>query len=167
MQAEFSRLISLDKIGTSEINETFEATPDELKALAKRFSVIEIEYFRLSVKVSFAKDGEYKVVGNFSSKITDESVISLKPISYTTTDSFTTVFSNKIIKNGEEFDINTEDIEMFSGDKIDVGSVAAEYLALSLDPFPHAENETFEYKEKQEQQDNPFSCLKNLKSNKN
>ncbi len=163
MQEEFSRIISLTDIGRAQTDKNYTASAAELSALAKRFNILSIDFFNLSVTVTFINEGEYKVLGKFTAGIKDKSTISLEPVCYEVSDSFETVFSRHVKEDDESFDIEAPDTELLIGNEIDVGKIAAEYLALSLDPFPHNEGETFIYKNSESENDSPFSSLQQLK----
>ena len=164
MQEEFSRTIPLSDIGRAEITKEYAATPEELKALAKRFDIVGIDSFNLSVKLSFEREGEYTLSGHFTAEIRDKSVITLTPVSYEVSDSFNTVFSRYAEETEESFDIDSPDTELLEGNEIDVGRIAAEYLALSLDSFPHNDGEVFAYnKDNAEKDIGPFAALQKLK----
>ena len=164
MQEEFSRIIPLSDVGTSEITEEYTASADELETLAKRFHVVSIGFFKLQATVAYIRDGEYSLNGKISASVTDKSVISLEPVSYEVSDSFKTIFSKYTEETDDNFDIDSPDTEILESDEIDAGKIAAEYLALSLDPFPHKEGEVFEYKgQNSAESNNPFAELQKLK----
>ena len=164
MQEEFSRIIPLSDVGTAEIAKDYTASPEELEALVKRFNLVSMDFFKLHVVLAYEREGEYSLIGDFSAAVTDKSVVSLEPVSYEVNDSFKTVFSRYAEETDDSFDAESPDTELLKGNEIDVGKIAAEYLALSLKPFPYNEGEVFDYQEDGTAENNsPFAVLQKLK----
>ena len=166
MQPEFSKIIDTNKLNDEEKVEKITASPSERKALAKRFKITGINSFSATVTLNKEENGDVKVAGEIAANVTLNSIISLEDFDMDLKDSFKVIFTRSYKEDEGNIDIN-EDIEPLIGSEIDIGELAAEYLALAIPPFPKKDGETFAYKtiEPVDEQDdsNPFAVLKTLK----
>lgn len=179
---EFSREfnLSLTKKTGSEI--LLEATGEECEALAARFSIPKVVFLKAKCFVTKLKQketGDYKLVVNMSAEIIQQCVMTLSEVPETINENFSIVFV--LEESGQpaddikivDFDMNEEDIEIITDTKVDLGELIAEYLSLSMNPYPRKQSTTGDelgYKilnedetDTSEEKKNPFNVLESLK----
>ena len=170
MQKELTHPIDIRTITEKGINVAFEATPEELKALAKRFDVPEIK--SLKTKLILAGTDLINVSGKFTAVVLLEDVVSLEKFQTTISEGFEVLFTKakkpKTKKDSIEIDLSLdEEAEPISGNTIDCGDVVSEQFGLALPAFPKKTDTYFVYEEPlseaEETAKNPFSILKKLK----
>lgn len=166
MTPEFSRPIRIDTIGEGERSETIEASDTERAALAQRFGLLGIE--RLSGNFVLRRDAAGVLVsGRVLATATQACSITGESLPATVDEEARLRFVDDL-GGGEEVELDDADIDVLplEGAAIDLGEVAAETLALSLDPFPRGPNAEAALKEAgvlSEGEAGPFGALAGLK----
>ena len=150
---EFSRPIAVE--GLPEAGEAFEvtATPDERRALAKRFGLLALDSLVARGRLERAEPaGVVRLSGTLEASVVQECVVSLEPVASTLREPLWRYFgvgpnappaaaaaagddAGEVAVEPEE-----EEVEPLAGDVLDVGEVVAEELALALDPYPRLPN---------------------------
>jgi len=171
MAPEFSRPLAVERIASTGTEVTIEASPEERDALARRFDIPAVHAFSATFVATPWRRGGVQVRGEFAAEIEQLSVVSLEP--------FTTEIGEPVVRYyqaetgpGHHPDVlsveslEDEEPEVISGGSIDLGEIAAESLALALDPYPRKAGEVFEHEAAQDpeerRQDNPFAVLSRL-----
>ncbi|MEJ0015445.1 MAG: DUF177 domain-containing protein [Acetobacteraceae bacterium] len=137
MTPEISRPVAVDRIGPAGIDVTVKATPAECDALAQRMQLPAVQ--SLTCRVHLARDagGTLFAHGHLVARVVQTCVITLDDFEATVEDRFVL----RCVPEGEETeddDPETPDEIVSVGGMLDVGEVAAEQLALVLDPYPRA-----------------------------
>ncbi len=143
VQPEFSRLISIEGITPDKLrDESVEATEAECAALAKRFDLRSLSGFKASLGIRRVSGGTIHVTGDFQAEVVQACVVSLRDVPSIVKGHFETFFTESDDPKADGIEFSTEDgedaAEMISDGMIDLGEVAAQYLALELDPYPRA-----------------------------
>lgn len=174
---EFSRPVPTQEIGETEISEVVEATAAERTALAERFGLLSLERLTAVCRLRREGDKTIRVTGRFRAEVTQACVVTLEPVASDLEDSFSLLFSEdagsdtlagEILVELEE----EEPPEPVAPGGIDLGEVAAEQLALALDPYPRAEGAELQRlgqgdgPDGAETGESPFAVLKSLKGRK-
>lgn len=173
----FSYPVKVGHISANPVRIALEADKDELKALAKAWSVLSVDALKAELQVSRWKKDGIKITGSVQAAITQECIVTLEPIPSRIDETVEQIFVPegsklaRIITNeaGEMvLDPEGPDIpEQFIGDTVDVGAVVAEFVALAIDPYPRKEGAEFDdYGTKEtpeERKPSPFAALKDWK----
>lgn len=154
-----------------------EATQAERVALAAQLDIPAIAKLTASFRVRpIAKDG-VRVTGEVRGEVTQTCVVSLDPIEETVVEAVDLKFlppaaiepvklSRGDDQEGEGVDLDpdAEDPpEPLIDDRIDLGVIAAEFLALGLNPYPRKPGIAFTPPEPEEPLPSPFAALAKLK----
>lgn len=170
---ELSRIFHMDKV-TAKTKTCFHVKADqaEREALAKRFELIDLKYFEVEFTIDCGREeASYEVAGKGIADVVQTCVVTLKDVPAHLE------FSIKlIVQEGEEKPIDENDlsfleeevdVEYYQENQIDLGEIAAQYLALALDPYPHAEGadkaSIGDEKEVLNEIISPFAVLQKLK----
>lgn len=166
MTPEFPRPIRIDTIGEGERTESIEANEAERVALARRFGLIAIG--RLSGSFTLRREASgIRVTGRVTAEATQGCSITGEPLPARVDEEAQLRFVDDL-GAGEEMELDDEAIDVLplEGGAIDLGEIAAETLALALDPFPRGPNAEAALKEAgviSEGEAGPFGALAGLK----
>jgi uncharacterized metal-binding protein YceD (DUF177 family) len=137
---EFSRLINVARIPPNGSEENLEAKPQERTALAKRFDLVELRALKGQLTLQPGSHQNIFVTGKIEADVVQRCVVTLEPIAaHLELDVKTTFVSAQQHPEGagspypEDLE---EECEIFSGSKIDLGEMAAQYLGINLAPYP-------------------------------
>ena len=170
---EFSRPIAVDSLKHSGKTYEIEASEEERRRLAERFQVVSVESLSASIQVTPQQSGVMvRVHGTLEAKVTQACVVTLKPVS----SHLNTPMERLFGPGGEDDDPAEEEIDLeydppeaIIDGVIDLGEIAAEELALDLDPFPRAPDAEFDgftlggSEAASEERPNPFAVLAQLR----
>ncbi len=133
---EFSYVIHPSEHGEKEKIYELEADSGECEALALRFDLLGIEYFR--PRLGFQRlrgDATYRLRGRIRARVTQQCVVTLEPVVSDIDAPFEVFFHMDF--QGDRFEMAVErEIEPLDGDLLDLGEIAAEELVMALDPYP-------------------------------
>ena len=167
MSVEFARPQRVDTIGDDARTIEIDADAQERAALAKRFDLIGIE--KLTGKFTIRRDAAGIVAeGRVAAAVTQACSITGDPLPATVDEPVALRFVAEEDAGQDEVELGDSDIDVipYDGGTIDLGEVAAETMALALDPFPRGPNAEVMLKEAgvlSEEQAGPFGVLAGLK----
>ena len=173
----FSFEVKVSHVSANPITVRISADAADLKRLGKQWGVLEVQSFEAELQLGRWKRDGVRVKGHLKSSIVQECVVTLDPVTQQIEEDFETVFlpeNSRLAKrtlecNGEMFvDPDGPDLpEVFSGDSIDVGAVAAEFAALLIDEYPRKEGldytDRVESDSTSDKKPSPFAVLQALK----
>lgn len=174
--SELSRLLKVDGIPRAGIEERIVAKPAERAALAKRLRIVDLKRFEANITVEHEKGRMLTVTGGIYAELTQECVVTLEPIDEVLRDNFDILMApDYVLKKRGSAPIGeyaeTEAPEPIEGGILDLGEIAVQHLAMSIDPYPRKEGAAWAAVTVGESQDyaepkavNPF--LKLLKDKK-
>ncbi len=179
---EFSRLFNLGLIKKNRKHVSLEATKMECQLLARRFSIpgiISIKAECYLSRLTNKEKGDFLLEADLSAKINQNCVLTLEEIEENIRENFKIIFKDNtkedIIDDMHqvEFELDEDDIVYVEDMEVDLGEYIAEYLSLSINPYPKKDNvdaSELGYKILKEddlvsdsEKVNPFSVLKDLK----
>jgi uncharacterized metal-binding protein YceD (DUF177 family) len=131
--AEFSRPVSVLRLGTEAMTYRINATGEERDALARRFDLVSLDHFAAEVTLS-RHGGDVRLAAEIVADIVQLCCLTLEPFSSNLVDRATLLYRRK--PPPADLGVDDEDYEVLVGDEIDIGEAAAQQLSLALDPFP-------------------------------
>jgi uncharacterized metal-binding protein YceD (DUF177 family) len=187
-QAEFSHIVPIEDVlakrSSKGMNVKLSADADICAALAKRFSIVSIDDFSIFFNARPLSRGVgrhlIRVKGQLNATIQQNCVISFVPVTQIIDEEVNLKFSLAIEDNGEndvDISFSSEDEEIYDsleGNDIDFGEIAAQQLALAIDPYPRVEGATLEQLKETvktknltvNERNSPFAVLGGLKNKK-
>jgi uncharacterized metal-binding protein YceD (DUF177 family) len=137
---EFSRPLQTDRVPKAGSVEKIAAEPAELRALAKRMKLPAIHALTAEIRATPWRGGGIKLEGHLTADLEQVSVVSLEAFRETLSIPISRYFlpPGAVAENVEE-----DDADPIENGWIDLGEVAAETLALDLDPYPRKPGEAF------------------------
>lgn len=168
---EFSRRLALEDIKPDGSNVKITANSEERAWLACRFELPSVERMVAEFRVTRAASGiPIRVFGRVSARITQQCVVSLEEFDSDISEDIEVEFvPGGDVGAAEDFTVDGAETETLDGDEIDLGELAAQHLAVALDPYPRKPGaETPDWNKGRENkedsgQDNPFSVLAELR----
>jgi len=164
--SEFSRILSVARLSPKGIEEYLEAKPAERKALAKRFDIVEVKSLKASLTLIPKPQEAIDVTGKIEATIVQNCVVTLEPlVNRMELDvNLTFVPEEQNDKGSGEAIIEdlSDEIEVFSGGKIDIGEMVAQQVGVNIDPYPRKPNAVLpvmEFGVSTEKKPQPFAKL--------
>lgn len=143
---EFSRPVAVDTLGPGRTEIVIDASPDERVALANRFGLVALDKLTATVGVRPVARGSVRVEGKVVADVVQSCVVTLDPVPAHVEEAFAVTFappSRNETHAEVVVSLEDDDPEPLVGGAIDIGEVAAEHLALGLDPFPRLPGASF------------------------
>lgn len=177
-EAPFSYLVKVGHISANPVEVTLSADAQERAGLAELWSVLEVKALDATFTVQRWKRDGVRLKGRVKADIVQACVVTLDPVEAHIDEPVELVFvpeGSKLARmpvsseTGEVLlDPDGPDApEIFTGDTIDAGVVAAEYAALAIDPYPRKADVDFsdhiESTDKDDKKPSPFAVLKDWK----
>ena len=143
----FSRPVRVDALPRDGSSQIIEANATERAALAKLNNLPAIASLKANLRLTRAGRGAVRVRGEVLAEVTQTCVVTLEPIEALVREEVDVRFAEPARKSAggalnvadrsELLDLGGEDPpdEIVNG-RIDLGALAAEFLALGLDPYP-------------------------------
>ena len=172
---EFSRPISVARLGGDPATYRITATPAEAAALAARFGLPALRDLEAEVFLRRLPGGDVAFAAEFRAMVTQICIVTLAAFEAELKDAFTLLYRPGI--DDDEADrialeaIEDEIVEPLVGDIIDIGEAVAQQLSLVLDPYPRAPGQTVEVLDgpwdndpaaAASEPENPFAALRGL-----
>jgi hypothetical protein len=166
----FSRPVRVDALPKDGFEETIEASPAERAALAKRYGLPEIGRLTASFVLRPAGRGGVRVAGAVHAELIQTCVVSLEPFAATLDEPIDVRFAPRVEEGAARRGASRGQIETIFVDaddppdpivdgRIDLGALAAEFMALGLDPYPRSPGAAFASLVEAETPDSPFEAL--------
>jgi uncharacterized metal-binding protein YceD (DUF177 family) len=162
-----SRPLLVNRLPPGGLDVELKATPEECKALAADFKLPELKSLSGRFRVT-GTAGHVSVKGRIEAEIVQICVVTLDSFKSTLDEEVEAEFAElppdqRRTDLREDIDISEEGPDEIIDGRIDLGSLAAEFLALGLDPHPRKPGVDFAF-EDSEAQTSPFSKLAGLKA---
>ena len=164
---EFARPLRVDTIGDEPRTIAIEADAAERAALTKRFGLIGID--RLTGNLTLRRDAAGIVAeGRVAATLTQACSITGDPLPAAIDEPIALRFVPEDEATQDEIELGDHDVDViaYDGGAIDLGEVAAETMALALDPFPRGPNAEAALRDAgvlSEGEAGPFGALAGLK----
>jgi uncharacterized metal-binding protein YceD (DUF177 family) len=161
-----SRPVLVARLPAAGLMVEIRATPEECAALAADFNLAEVKSVEGRFRVT-GKAERVHVAGHITAEIVQICVVTLEPFESRLDEDVVADFeepspAKRAADARADVDLSTEAPDEIVDGRIDVGALAAEFLALGLDPYPRKPGVDFSY-EGEDRGDNPFARLAELK----
>lgn len=140
---------------------TFEASPEECRAIAARLNLLSLSAFSAELYVLRELSGDVSIFGDLSADVEQACVVTLEPVK----DSVEASVMQRYTERTDDEEAEDEDpVEAIIEDEIEVGEVLVQNLSLALNPYPRAPDVTFEAVDDSEgKPSGPFAVLEQLR----
>ena len=169
--------VKVGHVSHNPLTVRIKADERERAGLATLWGVPEVKRFAADLEIQRWKKDGVRVKGRVVAEIVQECVVTLEPMASTLDEPVDAIFvpeGSRLARDpmGEAGEMlldpdGPDAPEVFAGDMIDAGAVAAEYAALAIDPYPRKAGMGFsdriEDSEKDDRKPSPFAVLKDWK----
>lgn len=166
----FSRPVSLGGIPPNGKHFKIEADATERTRLAEAMGIPSVDSLVAEMKLRPIGAHTFKIEGTLNASVVQTDVVTLEPVAQKVLEELNIVLrpaedavaeSDEVVLSGGEI----EEVDFYEKNRIDLGRIVSEYLALALDPYPRASGVVFEgYVEADPNDDpSPFAALASLK----
>jgi uncharacterized metal-binding protein YceD (DUF177 family) len=145
VRPEFSRRIELARLVAHEATYPISAAADEREALARRFDLLSLERLEAEIRLQRLAGAMVRLSGHFTTDVVQACVVSLQPVASTLAQDFTVLYGPTQPGKSVMVDLETDELEAFDGDAIDIGEAVSQQLALALDPYPRTPGARLEW----------------------
>jgi uncharacterized metal-binding protein YceD (DUF177 family) len=153
----------------------FEADEEQRRALAEALGIPDVQAFAGEFEVRPVRGQSYSVRGRIRATVVQTCVVTLDPVPQEVVEEV-----DVTLMRAEDVDpasrgkedlvdaVETEGPEVFHRGRIDLGVIAAEHLALGLDPYPRSPGADFasHIEDDSQLRPSPFAGLAELKGRK-
>ncbi len=167
---EFSRPFALEAVPPGGADVALSATPEERRALARRFELAGLDRIEGEVRLERVGDGLLHLKGRVRAELAQHCVVTLDPVAAQVDAGFERVFSRDVAaeaKGEVEVDALADEPEPLPEGALDLGEILAEELSLALDPYPRSPEADRRLAEVQARENEavpgPFSALGKLR----
>jgi len=160
---EFSRPVSLTRLGSEPIRREVRATIAERAALARRFDLVSLD--RLEAAVELVRQDQRLILMRAQFEATFEQIctVTLDPIAGALAEQFTLVYGPPDAEDDAAALIGDEvAFEPLVGEAIDIGEAIAQEFSLALPPFPRSPDTAVESQPPTAEDAGPFAALSRL-----
>ncbi len=134
---EFSRIVDLAELPEGGKMFEFSASAEECTALARRFGLLGLEYLDVRLILSWlAGENVLSVRGTLDAFVVQTCVVTLEPVRSPFREEMNLAFARDL--QADDSSVELDDAEPLQDDMLDLGELAAEELALGLDPYPRS-----------------------------
>lgn len=144
---EFSRIVTMDSLGDSGRRLVFEANESEREATRQRLGLEGLGSLSGTAHVRKTGRGRFRVDIDFRADVLQSCVVTLEPVTSLVSDTGVIWFQKESgpAEEPDLLDLDAPDPpEPLVDDRIDVGELVVQHLALALDPYPRAEDAKLE-----------------------
>ncbi|MDX2222548.1 MAG: DUF177 domain-containing protein [Rhodospirillaceae bacterium] len=175
---EFSRPVDAESVPALGRRYEIAATDAELQRVAGRLGLRALKRLTASFDVSPTGRQLVRVAGRIEADVVQDCVVTLQPLPVVIRDEVERTFvvpgtgsddgEGAEAANDTDFDLDAEPPDEAVGGQIDLGELAVEHLALTLDPYPRAPGVVFTATDPGEpattSDAGPFAALAKLKT---
>jgi uncharacterized metal-binding protein YceD (DUF177 family) len=147
-------------------------TREEYTELALRCGILEVKDLDAHITLTQgAKPDLFRIEGELHASVVQACGVSFTPVAEKIHESFDEILTTdpKALDAPEETDENpNQPVELIENDHVDLGDIIAQWLAVSLNPYPRSDTPEFAHIEQKENESGekthtPFSVLEKLK----
>lgn len=142
---DFARVVMVRKLGdVQRFDFDISPDPEEAARLASLLGALSLRKFRFAGRLTPLSDGQWQLEGQLGATVVQTCVVSLEPVSTRIDEAVRRTFLSGASATGEIVvspDDDDDEVEPLS-DRIDLGRIATEALALAMPAYPRKEGAT-------------------------
>lgn len=141
---EFSRPVSLARLGREPLRQEIAANAEECAALARRLDLVSLDRLSAIVELARQGDGTILLTASFAADFVQSCVVTLDPVPGAVAETFALRYGPPEWEPETGGEDDEPAFEPLSGNAIDIGEAVAQELALALPPFPRVAGTSIE-----------------------
>lgn len=157
-------VVARDEVPDGGLEIEIEATPEECESLSRFLGIPAVRRMSARFSVTRWRGRGLAVKGEVAVRVVQVCVVTLDPVENDVREDVAAWFSPDVpLKNPlealESHDTGDVDVEPLVDERVDVGALACEYIALGLDPYPRKPGAAFEVAGAGSGKASPFEAL--------
>jgi len=116
-----------------------EAGETERQALARRFGIVAVRALAVQTTVKRLAAEHYRLTGHIEAEAVQRCGVTGRPVNQTIAEDLDVELMPEAMAEAALAEGRGADIEILQAGQADLGEIAAQYLALALDPYPRHE----------------------------
>jgi uncharacterized metal-binding protein YceD (DUF177 family) len=161
--SEFTRLVSLARLGSEPFRQHITADPAERAALAERFDLVSLDRLEADVELARERMGTILLSAAFTAEFAQECIVTLDPVPDTVSERFQLRYgppdAEEMVPAGDD----DPAFEPLESESIDIGEAIAQEFSLALPPFPRAPDAEIVAEPQEDRAEGPFAALARLR----
>ena len=161
--SEFTRLVSLARLGSEPFRQHVTADPAERAALAARFDLISLDRLEADVELVRERMGTILLSATFTAEFAQECIVTLDPVPGSVSEQFQLRYgppdAEEMVPAGDD----DPAFEPLESESIDIGEAIAQEFSLALPPFPRAPDAEIVAEPEEDRAEGPFAALSRLR----
>ena len=159
---EFSRIVSLARLGPDGLRQEISATASEREALARRFELVSLDRLTATVELERRQNDTILLCASFEAEFAQECVITLDPVAGAVTERFSLRYGPPEAEPSNIDQDQEPAFEPLTGEVIDIGEAVAQEFALALPQCPRSPGASVEAEAADLLDGGPFADLSRL-----
>jgi uncharacterized metal-binding protein YceD (DUF177 family) len=156
---EFSRRVSLFRLGSEPYRQEIVAAEAEREALARRFKLVSLDRLAAEIELVREPGGTILLSAAFEAAFEQECIVTLDPVAGSVAERFQLRYGSPEAEEEAPSGDDDPAFEVLAGEAIDVGEAVAQEFSLALPPFPRAADAVIEIDEPESADEGPFAAL--------
>jgi uncharacterized metal-binding protein YceD (DUF177 family) len=136
--SEFTRLVSLVRVGSEPYRQQIIANEAECDALARRFGLVSLDRLVAEVELVREPAGTILMIAAFEAAFAQECIVTLDPVEGSVVERFRLRYGAPEAEEAVPAGDDDPAFEPLTGESIDIGEAVAQEFSLALPPFPRA-----------------------------
>jgi uncharacterized metal-binding protein YceD (DUF177 family) len=160
---EFTRIVSLIRLGSEPFRQHIAANEAERTALALRFDLVSLAHLEADIEMVRELAGTILLSAAFEAEFEQECIVSLDPVAGSVSECFQLRYGPPEVEEEAPSGDDDPAFEPLDSESIDVGEAVAQEFSLALPPFPRSPDAVIEADAQDEVDDGPFAALAKLR----
>jgi len=161
--SEFTRLVSLARLGGEPFRQHVAANAAERAALARRFGLVSLDRLEADVELAREPAGTILLSAAFTADFAQECIVTLNPVAGSVAENFKLRYgppeAEAEVPSGED----APAFEPLGDESIDIGEAVAQEFSLALPQFPRSPDAAIALAGAEETVDSRFAALEKLR----
>ena len=161
--SEFTRFVSLARLGGETFRQSIAADEAERAALARRFDLVSLDRLEAEFELTREPMGTVLLSATFVAEFAQQCTVTLDPVAGSVSERFQLRYgapeAEEMVPAGE----NDPAFEPLEGESIDIGEAIAQEFSLALPPFPRAPDAIIATEPEEDRPEGPFAVLARLR----
>src|SRR5215469_2588404 len=161
--SEFTRLVSLARIGAEPFRQRIAANGEERAALARRFDLVSLDRLEADVELVRERMGTILLSATFAAEFAQQCIVTLDPVAGSVSERFQLRYGPPEAEEMAPVGEDDPAFEPLESESIDIGEAIAQEFSLALPPFPRAPDAVIAAEPEEDKAEGPFAALARLR----
>jgi uncharacterized metal-binding protein YceD (DUF177 family) len=163
--SEFTRLVSLARLGAEPFRQHIAADDEERSTLARRFDLVSLDLLEADVELVREPMGTILLSATFAAEFAQQCIVTLDPVAGSVSERFQLRYGPPEAEEMAPAGESDPTFEPLESESIDIGEAIAQEFSLSLPPFPRAPDAVVAAELEEDKAEGPFAALARLRRN--